>query len=164
MNCKPVQVGGEGRGLGGDGQIYFILAEVFLCSPSPLTRSSCSSYTVSSQPGACRGALPGSPPCREPRLPPARAKGPERRWSPSLRPGSNKRSRGPGFTHWSCLVSLSRCLRRRGQSWYLPRLRQTEARRHCCPCTHPLASPAVRPPSNTVEGLLSARRGPGTGF
>lgn len=62
MNCKPVQVGGEGRGLGGDGQIYFILAEVFLCSPSPLTRSSRSSYTVSSQPGACRGALPGSPP------------------------------------------------------------------------------------------------------
>lgn len=62
MNCKPVQVGGEGRGLGGDGQIYFILAEVFLCNPSPLTCSSRSSYTVSSQPWACQGALPGSLP------------------------------------------------------------------------------------------------------
>lgn len=35
MNCKPVQVGGEGRQVGGLGQIYFILAEVFLCSPVP---------------------------------------------------------------------------------------------------------------------------------
>ena len=35
MNCKPVQAGGEGRQVGGDGQIYFILAEDFLCSPGP---------------------------------------------------------------------------------------------------------------------------------
>lgn len=35
MNCKPVQVGGEGRQVGGDGQIHFTLAEVFLCSPGP---------------------------------------------------------------------------------------------------------------------------------
>lgn len=35
MNCKPVQVGGEGRRVGGDGQIYFTLAEVFLCSLGP---------------------------------------------------------------------------------------------------------------------------------
>lgn len=66
MNCKPVQVGGEGRRVGGDGQIYFILAEVFLCSLSPLTRSSRSSYTVSSQPWACQGALTGSQPWRDP--------------------------------------------------------------------------------------------------
>lgn len=135
MNCKPVQVGGEGRGPGGDGQIYFILAEVFLCSLSPLTRSSRSSYTVSSQPPACQGALPGSPPLQGAWASNARAEGPERRWGPSLRPGSHKRSRGPSFTCWSCLVSLSWCLKRRGESLYLPRLRQTEARPHCCPCT-----------------------------
>ena len=35
MNCKPVQVGGEGKQMGGGGQIYFTLAEVFLCSPGP---------------------------------------------------------------------------------------------------------------------------------
>lgn len=35
MNCKPVQVGREGRRVGGGRQIYFILAEVFLCSPGP---------------------------------------------------------------------------------------------------------------------------------
>ena len=62
MNCKPVQVGREGRQVGGDGQIYFILAEVFLCSLSPLTRSSHSSYRVSAQPWACQGALTGSQP------------------------------------------------------------------------------------------------------
>lgn len=72
MNCKPVQVGGEGRGLGGDGQIYFILAEVFLCSPSPLTRSSRSSYSLLPALG-----LLGSPPRKS--VPAARANGPERR-------------------------------------------------------------------------------------
>lgn len=56
MNCKPVQVGGEGRRVGGDGQIYFILAEAFLCSPVPSDTQLLLGYTVSTQPGG----LPGS--------------------------------------------------------------------------------------------------------
>ena len=35
MNCKPVQVGGEGKQVGGDGRIHFTLAEV-LVQPRPL--------------------------------------------------------------------------------------------------------------------------------
>lgn len=33
MNCEPVQVGERAGELGGDGQIHFILAEAFVCSP-----------------------------------------------------------------------------------------------------------------------------------
>ena len=51
-----MQVGGEGRRVGGDGQIYFILAEAFLCSPVPSDTQLLLGYTVSTQPGG----LPGS--------------------------------------------------------------------------------------------------------
>ena len=58
MNCKPVQVGGEGRRVGGDGQIDFILAEVFSCSPGPSDTQLL--LHLQSPPS------PGLPACREP--------------------------------------------------------------------------------------------------
>lgn len=64
MNCKPVQVGGEGRRRGGDGQIYFILAEAFLCSPVPSDTPLCSVTQSPPSPGG----LAGSKQARKPAL------------------------------------------------------------------------------------------------